>query len=112
MYQITGTVLRSYTADKFGKLTLEVKGDGKYPDRLDFKSFSSPVINTLRQIGNGETVTVDFVLQTEKVKLQDGTELTETGKNGTAYPVKVPFLKMTGIATVGADSADKGNIPF
>ena len=114
--QITGSVRRTYTAEKFGKLTLEVKGSGKYPDILDFKTFGGPSLAGLKNLGQGEVVTVDFEIQTEKVRLADGTDLTETGKNGTAYPVKVPMLKITAVASASAGAnvapEDTSSVPF
>ncbi len=105
--QQTGTVVRTYTAEKFGKLTLEVQGSGKYPDRLDFKTFDASVISKLKGLGQGETVTVDFALQTEKVSV-DGRDITQTGKDGKEWPVKVPMLKVTGLSVEGGKTDGPG----
>lgn len=111
MHKITGTVVRSYTADKFGKLTLEVKGDGKYPDKLDFKTFSGQVIAAMKSIGNGEEVTLDFALQSEKVLNSNNEPIMLPGKDGKEWPIKVPMLKITAISTVNAP-ADNDAVPF
>ena len=95
--EITGTVHRKYTSDKFAKLTLEVQGGGRYPDKLDMKSFSGPVIQKIAALGAGETVTVEFTLQSEKLVV-GGQAITETGKDGKEYPVKVPMINVTGIS--------------
>lgn len=110
--QITGSVRRTYTAEKFGKLTLEVKGSGKYPDVLDFKVFGGSALAGLKSLGQGEVVTVDFDIQTEKVRLADGTDLTETGKNGTAYPVKVPMLRINSVSGATVAAEDTSSVPF
>lgn len=106
MLQQTGTVVRTYTAEKFGKLTLEVQGSGRYPDKIDFKTFDAGVIFKLKGLGQGETVTVDFVLQSEKVSV-DGKEITQAGKDGKEYPVKVPMLKVTNLSVNGAGWDDQ-----
>lgn len=102
--QVTGTVVRKYTADKFAKLTLEIKGGGKYPDKIDMKSFDAAAIKAIAALGDGEEVTVSYVLQSEKLSV-GGKEITETGKNGTEYPVKIPMLKITSVNTKAVDES-------
>ena len=105
--QQKGTVIRTYTAERFGKLTLEVQGSGRYPDKIDFKTFDASVISKLKGLGRGETVTVDFALQTEKVSV-GGKEIVETGKVGKVWPVRVPMLKVTGLSVEGQKSDGPG----
>jgi len=107
--QQTGTVIRKYTAEKFGKLTLEIAGNGKYPDKVDFKTFDQAAIKAISELGNGETVTVSYVLQSEKLSV-GGKEITEQGKDGKEYPVKVPMLKITSVNTDAPVGND--NVPF
>jgi len=105
----TGTVVRKYTADKFAKLTLEIAGNGKYPEKVDFKTFDQSAIKDIGALGAGETVTVSYVLQSEKLSV-GGAEVTETGKDGKVWPVKVPMLKIT---SVSAESVkDNSGAPF
>ncbi len=102
----TGTVVRKYTAEKFGKLTLEIAGNGKYPDKVDFKTFDQAAIKAIAALGAGEEVTVSYILQSEKVTI-GGKEITETGKDGKEYAVKVPMLKVTEVKSV-AGNTDTG----
>ena len=119
MNSLTGTVLRKYTSDKFAKLTVEVPGTGRYPERIDLKSFNQAVINQVGRLGAGESVTVEFNIQVEKMK-HNGVELTEEGKDGKSYPVKVPMLVISNILVdgsgAGVDGAknpvDDSQVPF
>ncbi len=108
--QQTGTVVRTFTSDKFGKLTLEVQGSGRYPDKIDFKTFDGAVISRLKGLGQGETVTVDFAIQSEKLSV-GGKEITETGKDGKEWPVKIPMLKVTALSVEGQNKP-AGAVPF
>lgn len=115
MFKIDGVVSRTYSGGKVGTVTLEVPGSGRYPERLTFKSFDSGVIGQIAKLGQGESIGLDFKLQTEKV-MHAGVQLEEAGKDGKTYPVKVPLLVITGITVQGATGEskpiDNSNIPF
>lgn len=106
----TGTVVRKYTSEKFGKLTLEIPGNGRYPEKVDFKSFDQDAIRAIDALGAGEEVTVTYILQSEKVSV-GGKDVVETGKDGKEYAVKVPMLKVTEVKST-AGTADTGKAPF
>jgi hypothetical protein len=107
----TGTVARKYTSEKFAKLTLEITGSGKYPDKVDFKTFDQGAIKSIAGLGDGELVTVSYILQSEKVMV-GGKEVTEAGKDGKEWPVKVPMLKVTAVQSGTASNSDSGKPPF
>jgi len=106
-----GKVVRSFSSDKFGKVTLEVAGE-RNACKLDFKTFNADHIALIKTLKPGDSVEVTGSIGVEAVKDKAKVDIEVDG-----YKLWIPMLKMetingvtTGTQAVGPDKTDA--IPF
>lgn len=98
-FTITGTVSRKpYTSEKFGRLSLLVSS-GSRKAYHDVKAFDLDVIAAIRQLGEGEQVTVKGELMSEQLKDSDKNPIKVANRD-----VWVTALKATSVQLAGDSS--------